>query len=356
MRVGVTGSSGFIGSALVAALRERGDDIIRFVRPESPQADETSIRWDSSRGLVDDGDLRRVGAFDAVVNLAGAGIADRRWTSARKEEIRRSRLDATALLCQVLSDGPGTAFLASGSAVGVYGSRGDEILDESSRVGDDFLARVCTQWEEATAPLELGGTTVAHLRTGIVMSSRGGSLKKQLPLFRFGLGGVLASGAQWLSPISLRDEVRAILWLLDTRPAGPFNLVAPAALTNRSFTHALAHQLHRPARLRVPAAALNVALGRDLVTDAVLASQRVVPTALLDGGFSFESPDIESIVSSALTCPLGAKARPVTWSMTRSLRVRFLWPPWWRGLEPLCTSDTHFASAPPRCCSVAWSS
>lgn len=300
MRVGVTGSSGFIGSALVAALRERGDDIVRFVRPESPRVDETSIRWDSTRGLVDEGDLRRVGAFDAVVNLAGAGIADRRWTGRRKEEIRRSRLDATALLCQVLAGGPGTAFLASGSAIGVYGSRGDEVLDESSAVGEDFLARVCTQWEAATAPLELGGTNVVHLRTGIVLSSRGGSLKKQLPLFRFGLGGVLGSGAQWTSPISLRDEVRAILWLLDTRPVGPFNLVAPAALTNRSFTAALAQHLHRPARLRVPTSALYVALGRDLVTDAVLASQRVVPTALIEGGFHFESPTIESILSSAL--------------------------------------------------------
>jgi hypothetical protein len=301
MRVGVTGSSGFIGSTLVAALHERGDDVIRFVRPESPRVNETSIRWDPSRGLVDENDLQRVGAFDAVVNLAGAGIADRRWTSARKEEIRRSRLDTTELLIRILAAEPGTAFLASGSAIGVYGSRGDESLDESSHIGDDFLARVCTQWEEATAPLELAGTTVAHLRTGIVMSSRGGSLKRQLPLFRFGLGGTLGSGAQWISPISLRDEVRAILWLLDTRPNGPFNLVAPAALTNRSFTSALALALRRPARLRIPSSALQVALGRDLVNEAVLASQRVVPTALVEGGFTFESANIESIISSALS-------------------------------------------------------
>lgn len=301
MRVGVTGSSGFIGSALVAALLERGDDVVRFVRPDSPSATGDVIRWDPSRGLVDDGDVRRVGGFDAVINLAGAGIADRRWTNSRQETIRRSRIDATTLLVQLLSEGSGTPILASGSAVGVYGSRGDESLDESSGQGDDFLACVCTDWEHATSPLERSGTTVAHLRTGIVMSSRGGALKKQLPLFRLGLGGYLGTGRQWISPISLRDEVRAIVWLVGTRASGPFNLVAPAALTNRAFTRALGRQLHRPARLPIPSAALQVALGRELVNGAVLASQRVVPTALLDAGFSFEDPDLESILSSALS-------------------------------------------------------
>ena len=300
VRVGVTGSSGFIGTALVSALLERDDEVVRFVRPDSRHGGGDTIRWDPSRGLVDEGDVRRVGGFDAVVNLAGAGLADRRWTSARKEEILRSRTDVTSLLVRVLSESSGTAFLASGSAVGVYGSRGDESLDESSTFGDDFLARVCVQWEEATSPLERSGASVAHLRTGIVLSSRGGALKKQLPLFRIGLGGTFGSGNQWISPISLRDEVRAILWLLETRASGPFNLVAPAALTNRAFTHALARQVHRPARLRIPSTALRVVLGRELVTSAILASQRVVPTALHDSGFSFEDPDIQAILSSAL--------------------------------------------------------
>ncbi len=300
MRVGVTGSSGLIGTALVGALRERGDDVVRFVRPDAANAESGSIRWDPARGLVDDRDLPLVDSLDAVVNLAGAGIADRRWSAQRKEEIRRSRVDATTLLIDVLSASSGTAFLASGSAIGVYGPRGDEVLDETSHVGDDFLARVCTEWERATAPLARRGTSVAILRTGIVMSSRGGALKKQLPLFRFGLGGVMGTGRQWFSPISLRDEVRAIVWLLDTRPSGPFNLVAPAALTNRDFTVALARQLRRPARLRVPEFALDLALGRELVADAVLASQRVVPAALLEGGFIFESPSIESVLTSAL--------------------------------------------------------
>ena len=189
MRVGVTGSSGFIGSSVVAALVERGDHVIRFVRPDTAPQSGDAIRWDPSRGLVDEEDLRRVGGFDAVVNLAGAGIADRRWTPSRKDEIRRSRRDAATLLVRLLNDSSGTPLLASASAIGIYGSRGDEVLDESSTKGDDYLASVCVEWEDATSPLEQSGTTVAHFRTGIVMSRRGGALKRQLPLFRLGLGG-----------------------------------------------------------------------------------------------------------------------------------------------------------------------
>jgi uncharacterized protein len=301
VRIGVTGSSGFLGSALVSAFNERGDDVVRFIRPDSGGWTGEHIRWDPSRALVDDADLRRVGQFDAVVNLAGAGIADHRWTTERKEVIRQSRIDATTLLVRLLGESSGTPFLASGSAVGVYGSRGDEVLDESSSSGDDFLARVCTQWERATEPLEHLGTGVAHLRTGIVMAKSGGALKKQLPLFRLGLGGTFGDGRQWLSPISLRDHVRAILWLVDSRAGGPFNLVAPAALTNRAFGVALARQLRRPARLRVPSSALQIALGGELVTGAVLASQRVEPAALRDSGFIFDDPTIESILTRALS-------------------------------------------------------
>jgi uncharacterized protein (TIGR01777 family) len=300
VRVGVTGSTGFIGSALVEALLERGDEVVRFVRPDTAKTTGDVVRWDPARGLVDEGDLRRAGGFDAVVNLAGAGIAERRWTNARKEEIRRSRMDATSLLVRVLNESSGAAFLASGSAVGVYGSRGDQSLDETSSLGDDFLARVCIEWEQATAPLQPRGTVVAHLRTGIVMSSGGGALKKQLPLFRIGLGGSMGSGGHWLSPISLRDEVRAMLWILERHAGGPFNLVAPAPLTNRAFSRALARQLHRPARLRIPVNALRIVLGNDLVNNAVLASQRVLPAALLESGFGFEHPDIDSILSAAL--------------------------------------------------------
>jgi hypothetical protein len=300
VRVGVTGASGFIGSALVSALEERGDVVVRFVRPDSARVDASVIRWDPSKGLVDENDLRTRGGFDAVVNLAGAGIADRRWSKMHKDAIRSSRDDATALLVRVLSESSGTAFLASGSAIGIYGSRGDETLDETSSVGNDFLAQVCVEWEQATATLTNAGSSVAHLRTGIVLSRGGGALRKQLPLFRLGVGGPIGSGNQWISPISLRDEVRAIVWLLERRHGGPFNLVAPAPLTNRDFAVALGRQLHRPAKLRVPIGAVRIAIGPELADATVLASQRVIPSALVESGFSFECPDIASILTSAL--------------------------------------------------------
>jgi uncharacterized protein len=300
VRVGVTGASGFIGSALVSALEERGDIVVPFVRPNATRVGAGVIRWDPSKGLIDDDDLRTNGGFDAVVNLAGAGIADRRWSASHKVAIGRSRLDATTLLVRALRETSSTAFLASGSAIGVYGSRGAEALDESSSLGDDFLAEVCVAWEQATSALNDAGSAVALLRTGIVLSRSGGALRKQLPLFRLGVGGPIGAGQQWMSPISLRDEVRAILWLLERRPSGPFNLVAPAALTNRDFSVALARQLHRPSIVRVPKAAVRVAIGTELADATALASQRVVPKALLESGFMFESPDISSIVASAL--------------------------------------------------------
>jgi uncharacterized protein (TIGR01777 family) len=300
MRVGITGSSGLIGSALVTALRANGNDVVRFVRPTSASDGEPVIRWDPSRQVVDESDLRRVGGFDAVVHLAGAGIADRRWTTARKQEILTSRTNATSLLVSALgSIATGTPMFASGSAIGYYGSRGDEELDETSSPGGDFLAEVCASWEEAAAPIAQHGTVVASLRTGIVMSDRGGALKKQLPLFRLGLGGVLSNGRQWLSPISLNDEVRAILWVLDHRLAGPVNLVTPHPLTNADFTKSLARLVRRSAWVRVPALALKIALGDELATGAVLASQRVLPRVLLDSGFTFDNVDITSILHAA---------------------------------------------------------
>lgn len=301
MRIGITGASGFIGSALVEALRERGDDVICFIRPSTRANAPAGIRWDPSSGDVDERDLARVGGFDAVVNLAGAGIADRRWTPARRDEILRSRTASTELLVRAIgSMKSGAPMLASGSAIGFYGSRGDERLNETSSPGNDFLADVCRQWEQAALALGRQGATVALLRTGIVMSSRGGALKRQLPLFRLGLGGRLASGQQWVSPISLVDEVRAILWVLDHRSAGPFNLAAPQPLTNVDFTMALARQLRRRAPFAVPAAALRMALGAPLAIEVVLASQRVEPRALEGAGFVFEHANAAQILRAAL--------------------------------------------------------
>ncbi len=302
MRIGVTGSSGLIGTALIDALRERGDDVVRFVRPGASTGDSAlAVRWDPATHDLDDGDLRKVGGLDAVVHLAGAGIADQRWSKTRRAEIANSRAQSTSLLVSAISALPsGCAFVASGSAIGYYGSRGDEILDESSSPGDDFLAGVCVQWEASAEPLRAIGTNVAYLRTGIVMSTRGGALAKQLPLFRLGLGGRLSSGRQWLSPISLDDEVRAILWLIEGRHDGPFNLTAPNPLTNADFTRTLARSLHRPAMAAVPSFALELALGRDLACDAVLASQRVLPQRLSELGFTFRHVDAAAILTWAL--------------------------------------------------------
>ncbi len=301
MRVGLTGASGLIGRATATALRERGDTVVTFVRPTGGAATGETIRWDPATDVLDDDDLRRVGGLDAIVNLAGAGIGDRRWSDERKTLILQSRLASTTLVVRAIQSlASGVGALASGSAIGVYGSRGDEVLDETSTHGGDFLADVCQSWEAAAQTASTSGTVVTALRTGIVMSAAGGALKRQLPLFRAGLGGTLGSGRQWLSPIALTDEVRAILWLIDHPQAGPVNLSAPDPVTNQTFTRLLARAVRRPAVLRVPAVALSIALGTELVHEAVLASQRVQPTALLERGFHFTYPSTTEILAAAI--------------------------------------------------------
>ncbi|HUX05230.1 MAG TPA: TIGR01777 family oxidoreductase [Acidimicrobiales bacterium] len=302
MRVGVTGASGLIGSALTRALTERGDEVVRFVRPDSARVEGLTLRWDPRRGSFDEGDLDRIGGFDAVVHLAGQGVADKRWTAEQRYEVLNSRIASTSLVVEILrASKHAAAVLASGSAIGYYGSRGDELLDEHSSAGEGFLADVCMHWEAAALEASQLGSAVATLRTGIVMSAVGGALARQLPLFRLGLGGRLGTGRQWLSPISLDDEVRAILWVIDHRLSGPFNLVAPEPVTNAVFTAAMGHALHRPSVTRVPAFALRAILGSQLANQAILASQRVVPRALSDSGFDFVHPDISSILRAVLS-------------------------------------------------------
>ncbi len=296
MRVLVSGSSGLIGRAVVAALGQRGDEIVVLRRRESSGE---GVPWDPAAGWVDREALRSRGSFEGVIHLAGAGIGDRRWSDARKRELIDSRVAATTALAEAVVECVGTPAVVSASAVGVYGSRADEWLDEESAPGKDFLARLCLDWERAAEPWRRGGSSVALARTGIVQSSRGGALARQLPLFRWGLGGRLGSGRQWISPISLRDEVAALLFLLDHRIDGPANLVAPEPVTNGDFTRALAAALHRPHLLTVPRGALRLALG-ELADGAVLASQRVRPGTLQSRGFEFRDPDIESILASAL--------------------------------------------------------
>ncbi len=298
MRVGVTGASGFIAQALTQSLHERGDTVVRFVRPTTPTSTGPTIRWDPSRELVDESDLRDVGRLDAIVNLAGAGIGDRRWSTKRKEVILSSRVQSTTLLVHVAQTLPeGVGALVSASAVGWYGDRGDESLDESSSGGAGFLADVCRAWEDATVPLENAGVPVAHLRTGIVLSSRGGALPRQLPMFRLGLGATMGAGHQWMSPVALSDEVRAIEWALDHQLTGPLNLVGPSPVTNFTLTRLLAAALRRPSFLRVPKVALRIALGREMADELVLTSQRVVPRRLLESGFEFVSPDVATALA-----------------------------------------------------------
>ncbi|HEY5026685.1 MAG TPA: TIGR01777 family oxidoreductase, partial [Acidimicrobiales bacterium] len=297
MRVVISGSSGLIGRSVVAGLRARGDEVTPLVR-RAPAAGEA--RWDPGAGTVDTGALEGAGA---VVHLAGAGIGDKRWSATRRHVIMSSRVQGTALLARALGGlgHPPTVFL-SASAVGFYGDRGGEELSEASEAGHGFLAEVCRAWEDATAPAEHSGVRVVRLRSGVVLSAQGGALARQLPLFRFGLGGRLGSGRQWLSWISLADEVRAILYALDHQAVrGAVNVTAPAPVTNRDFTHALGRALHRPAVLAVPGPALRVALGSDLASEMVLASQRVVPTALLAAGFAFDHAGVDDALAHALS-------------------------------------------------------
>ncbi|MGH9018319.1 MAG: TIGR01777 family oxidoreductase [Acidimicrobiales bacterium] len=293
MRIAVTGASGLIGRALVTALGEAGDDVRPLVRRQSGPGE---IGWDPTAGRLDP---RALAGIDAVVHLAGAGIGDRRWTDARKQIVLRSRVESTALLARTVAsmDNPPKA-MVSASAIGYYGDRGDETLTETSAAGSGFQAEVCQAWEQATAPAESAGIRVVHLRSAVVLSRRGGALGRQLPLFRLGLGGRLGSGRQWLSWISLRDEVAVIRRAIDDAGlVGPVNAAAPAPVTNREFTRALGRALHRPAVLAVPPVVLRLVLGRDLADELLLGSVRVVPAKLTEARFPFEDPRLDSALS-----------------------------------------------------------
>jgi hypothetical protein len=264
------------------------------------QASGDAIHWDPDRGEIDAAGLEGVGA---VVHLAGEGIGDRRWNEAHKAKVKDSRTKGTSLLAQTLAKAnKAPKVLVSGSAVGYYGDRGDEVLTESSRPGNDFLAGVCTAWEAATAPAKEAGIRVAHIRTGIVLSGRGGVLPKMLLPFKFGVGGKLGSGQQWVSWIALEDEVGAIVHLLgDDTLSGPFNLSAPNPVTNADMTKAIGAALHRPTLIPAPAFALKTALGAEMAEELLLVSQRALPTRLLDSGFTFQHPELGEALRIALT-------------------------------------------------------
>jgi len=299
MRVGVTGSTGLIGTALCGALTARGDEVVRFVRPGSSSVTGTTVRWNPATGAVDDGDLAAMGALDGIIHLAGSGIADRRWTPSYRAGILTSRTTSTALIADV-AQRANVGVLVSGSAIGYYGNRGDEILTESSTPGGDYVAEVCQAWEAAAAPLVAAGVAVSFARTGVVLDPRGGALAKLLPVFKAGLGGTLGSGRQWMSPVTLADEVRALLFALDTKLTGAFNITSPSPCTNRELTHALAKALHRPSVFMVPPFAMRAILGGECADNTVLTSQRVLPSVLTDAGFTFNATSIGDMLAAVL--------------------------------------------------------
>ena len=295
MRIVISGSSGLIGTALRSSLVGSGHDVVRLVRRAAGAGE---VQWDPRAGTLDPHSLEGV---DAVINLSGAGIGDKRWTPAYKQELLDSRLRTTQLLASTIATAEqGPRVLLSGSAIGVYGPRDDEQLDESSTIGSGFLADLCRQWEDATGTADAAGARVAHLRTGIVLSRAGGALKKQLPLFKFGLGGKFGSGKQWQSWISLPDEVAAITHLLTADVHGPVNLTAPSPVTNAEFTRVLAAVLKRPAFLPIPSFGPKLLLGGELAENLLFTGQRVLPAVLQRSGFAFSHPTIELALRSLL--------------------------------------------------------
>ncbi len=300
MDVLVTGSTGFIGSALVTALEQRGDRVVRLRRGATGTgAAGGAPIWDIDAEYLSPGALDGI---DAVVHLAGEGIGEKKWTPEQKRRIRESRSNGTGLIAGAIArQATKPAVLVSGSAVGCYGDRGDELLDETSALGTDFLADVCREWEGATQPAADAGVRVVTIRTGIVLAPGGGVLKRLLLPFKLGLGGRVGSGRQWMSWITLGDEVGAILRALDdVSLRGPVDLTAPNPVTNADFGAALGRVLHRPTVLPTPLLPLKVRYGGELVAALLLASQRVVPRKLEAAGYVFAHTDLDAALRAIL--------------------------------------------------------
>jgi uncharacterized protein (TIGR01777 family) len=290
MRVAVTGASCLIGTLLLKALREDGHQVQRLVRRPTSSPDE--VTWDPSARTID---LVPLEGVDAIVNLAGSGVGDKRWSASYREIILRSRVDGTETIAGAVATLRPQVFISS-SAIGWYGETGSRAVTEKDRCGDDFLANVCCAWE-AAADLA-GDVRTVKLRTGLVLDPKGGALGRMIPLFKAGIGGRLGSGRQWWSWITLRDEIGAIKHLLQSDFAGPVNLVAPNPATNSEVTAALARALRRPALLPVPGFALKIALGG--FSTEVLGSKRVLPEALLADGYVFQDDHIATALSKML--------------------------------------------------------
>ncbi len=292
MRIVVAGSSGLIGTALVSALREHDHEVLRLVRREAKAPDER--RWDPSTGEIVPGALDGV---DAVVNLCGVGIGDKRWSGAYKQAIRDSRMDPTDFIARaVAAHGVGT--LVNASAVGYYGDTGDTVTEEDAPAGEGFLPEVCRDWEAATAPASEGGARVVVLRTGLVLASSGGLLARLAPLYKLALGGRLGDGEQYYPWVSLTDEVAAIVFAVETPGiSGPVNVTGPTPVTNKAFNAALGEAYGRPAPWVIPGFAIKLVIG-EFAEEGVLEGQRAVPAKLLEHGFVFTHPTLDAAMAA----------------------------------------------------------
>ena len=297
MKILVTGSHGLVGSALVSSLVEDGHEVVRLVRKES-HFGAAEIEWHPEQGVID---APRLDGLDAVFHLAGESIASGRWTDEKKRSIRDSRVKGTRLLSETfarLSQRP--SVLVCASAIGYYGNRGDELLTEQSGPGNDFLASVCVEWEEATQPAVEKGIRTVNARFGIILDRKGGALAKMLTPFRMGIGGRVGDGRQWMSWIALDDVVAGLKFLLlDSAAKGPVNFVAPNPVTNAEFTSTLGRVLSRPTFFPVPAFGARLAFG-EMADALLLSSQRVEPAVLEDKGFPFYWPTLEPALQHLL--------------------------------------------------------
>jgi hypothetical protein len=296
MDVAITGASGLIGTALGDALRARGDRVVTVGRGSG-----ADVRWDPMAGTIDADALEGVAA---IVHLAGESLGERKWTPEQKEKILESRVRGTELLATTIA-GLATRprVLVSGSAIGFYGDRGEEVLTEASAPPPpgNFLSDVCVAWEAATANAEAAGIRTVHLRTGIVLSKEGGALGRMLLPFKLGLGGRIGSGRQYMSWVSIADEVGAILHTIDTDALhGPVNVTGPIPVTNAAFTKALGAAVHRPTVLPTPLTPLKVLYGAELVQRVLVEGQRVLPEALEVSGYAFRHPTLEVALEAVL--------------------------------------------------------
>ena len=292
----ISGSSGLVGTALITELNKRNYEIYTLVRKEPKSSSE--FYWSPSKNEIDE---KAIELADAIIHLAGENVAEGRWSEQKKERILNSRINGTKLIAKAISKAskPPTTWI-SASAIGIYGAQADGILDEKSKTGEGFLARVCKQWEAATLIAERSGTRVVHLRIGIVLSKKGGALKKMLLPFQLGLGGVVGSGDQYMSWISLKDLVSSIIFCLDTENiSGAVNAVAPLAVSNRQFTKALGTALSRPTIFPIPAFALKLIFG-EMAEETILSSINCKPSVLMENLFTFEHKEISQALNAIL--------------------------------------------------------